>query len=142
MVPANFGIQPQSLIVSKKVDVGYFNLKAGVKMKNLAMFLFFIDLFVWSGVTNAEYTIIPITDNSVSDFRPAINNRGHIAWSRKDGAEYTILVYDGKIVHQIKQDSLGKGVLEINDNDDVLYYGAVPGSDSDLFYIMVAKLSN
>ena len=61
----------------------------------LTPLLIMLMAFAACPVSNAQtYTVIQITDNTVFDLNPSLNNNGDIAWERLEGSAWDIYFYD------------------------------------------------
>lgn len=148
--PAGFTLDaPASEILQAQVDLqhprplqhqGKFSPRQnqivlrGENMKK-SMFILFLSAVAVSAsvaISNSQYTIIQLTDNSYDEYACHINDNGLVVWRGYDGSDDEIFLFDGTKITQITDNSYVDRGPQINNKGDVVWTG-YDGSDYEVF---------
>jgi hypothetical protein len=84
------------------------------------------------------YVTTQLTNNSLVDLNPQINNSGQVVWVGDDGTDKEIFYYDGNTVIQITDNTNWDNYPQINANGHVVWRGkgvTLPPKVEPLFVI-------
>ena len=73
-----------------------------------------------------------ITNNSVLDISPQINNLGEVVWEQYDGNDYEIYYWRNGTATRITNNAVNDYAPRINDRSEIVWYGS-DGTDYEIF---------
>ena len=86
------------------------------------------EIYFWNGTSTTK-----ITNNSVLDISPQINNLGEVVWEQYDGNDYEIYYWrNGTAVTRITNNTVNDYAPRINDSGQIVWYGS-DGTDYEIF---------
>ncbi len=85
------------------------------------------EIYFWNGSSTTK-----ITNNSVLDISPQINNLGEVVWEQYDGNDYEIYYWNGVTVTQITNNTFNDYAPRISDSGQIVWYGD-DGTDYEIY---------
>jgi parallel beta-helix repeat protein len=79
-----------------------------------------------NGVYFAPSGVIGVTENTIFNYNPQINNNGKVVWYGWDGTDEEIFFWDGVTTTQITNNTNNDRNPQINDNGEVVWHGVDP----------------
>jgi Tol biopolymer transport system component len=87
-----------------------------------------MEIFMYDGTSVAQ-----LTDDSLCDRAPQINNDGTVVWEKVDG-DSEIFLFDGSATIQLTNDSYNDVSPDLNNQGQVVWYKIEASSGSDIFF--------
>ena len=91
-------------------------------------------IFASASISYSQGTVIKLTESSLDDGVPQINDSGHVVWMGSDGNDYEIFLYEGTTVTQFTHNSYDDHDPQINNSGQIVWWERDGESSEILLY--------
>jgi hypothetical protein len=98
----------------------------------LIVLLFTLVIFGSASISYSKGTVVKLTESSLDDLVPKINDSGHVVWMGSDGNDDEIFLYDGTAITQLTNNSYDDDNPQINNSGHVVWEER-DGKNSEIF---------